>query len=171
MISGSTGGSASEGNAAAFAAALQAEHDALGAFISLLQAEQEILVQGNADRLAAIAPEKSAQIDLLARLGQKRDRFLADQNLPLSAVGMETWLSRQRAIAAAARLRKTWQESLRRAEMARQLNISNGMLIENRVQQNRQKLTVLQSAAGSDHMYRPDGQLGPFSSGRQLGRV
>ena len=169
MISGSTGASAPDANPAAFAALLQAEHDALGAFISLLQAEQEILIQGNADRLAAIAPEKSAQIDLLTRLGQKRDLYLADQTLPLSAAGVETWFKRYPAKTAA--LRKTWQESLRRAEMARQLNISNGMLIENRMQQNRQKITVLQSAVGSDHVYRPDGQLGPFRSGRQLGQV
>jgi flagella synthesis protein FlgN len=154
---------------AAFAAVLQAEHDALGAFISLLQAEQEILIQGNADRLAAIAPEKSAQIDLLARLGQKRDHYLSDQNLPLSAAGVETWFSRYPAKTGA--LRKTWAESLRRAEMARQINISNGMLIETRMQQNRQKLTVLQSAVSSEHTYRPDGQLGPFRSGRQISRV
>jgi len=169
MISGSAGGLAPDSNSAAFAAMLQAEHDALGAFISLLQAEQEILVQGNADRLAAIAPEKSAQVDLLARLGQKRDRFLTDQNLALSAAGVETWLSRQPAIAVATR--KIWHESLRRAEMARQLNISNGLLIDSRMQQNRQKLAVLQSAAGSDHVYHPNGQLGPFRSGRQIGRV
>jgi len=169
MASESTGGAGQGASAAAFAAALQAEHDALGAFISLLQAEQEILVQGDADRLAAIAPEKSAQIDLLARLGQKRDRYLTDQCLTLDAAGVETWLSRQPAIAATAR--KTWRESLRRAEMARQLNINNGLLIETRMQQNRQKLSVLQSAVGSDHVYRPDGHFGPFSSRRQIGQV
>jgi flagella synthesis protein FlgN len=169
MIAASSAGSAPGTTPAAFAAVLQAEHDALGAFVSLLQAEQEILVHGNADRLAAIAPEKSAQVDLLTRLGQKRDRYLASQNLPLSAAGVETWFSKQPAIAVSAR--KIWRESLRRAEMARQLNINNGLLIESRMQQTRQKLTVLQSAVGSDHVYRPDGQLGPFRSGRQISRV
>jgi len=169
MASGSSGDSAPVANPAAFAALLQAEHDALGAFVSLLQAEQEILVQGSADRLTAIAPEKSAQIDLLTRLGHRRDRYLADQNLPLSSTGVEAWFSRQPAIAAAAR--KIWRESLRRAEMARQININNGLLIDGRMQQNRQKLTVLQTATGSTHVYRADGQLGPFRSGRQIGQV
>ncbi len=169
MISAATDSLATHANPAAFAAVLQAEHEALGEFVSLLQAEQEILIQGNADRLAAIAPEKSAQIELLSRLGQKRDAYLSGQNLPLSAAGVETWFSRYPARTSA--LRKTWAESLHRAEMARQLNLSNGMLIENRMQQNRQKLTVLQSAVNSDHTYRPDGQLGPFRSGRQIGRV
>lgn len=169
MASCSTGNSVPDANAAAFAAVLQAEHNALGAFVSLLQAEQEILIHGNADRLAAIAPEKSAQTDLLTRLGQKRDRYLAGQNLALSAQGVETWFSGQPAIAVTAR--RTWRESLRRAEMARQLNIDNGLLIETRMQQNRQRLTVLQAAVGSEHVYRPDGQLGPFRSGRQISRV
>jgi flagella synthesis protein FlgN len=169
MASGPVKSPGPDASAAAFATALQAEHDALGAFISLLQAEQEILIQGNADRLAAIAPEKSAQIDLLARLGRKRDCYLADQNLAQSAAGVEAWFSRQPAIATAAR--KTWRESLRRAELARQLNLNNGLLIESRMQQNRQKLTVLQTAVGSDHVYRPNGQLGPFRSGRPIGQV
>jgi len=169
MHAGTTGNRTPDANTAAFAAVLQAEHDALGAFVSLLQAEQEILIHGDADRLAAIAPEKAAQIDLLTRLGQKRDRYLGDQNLASSAAGVETWFSRQSVDTAATR--KTWRESLRRAEMARQLNISNGLLIDSKMQQNRQRLSVLQSATGSDHVYRANGQLGPFRSGRQIGQV
>lgn len=169
MASGSAGTPVPAANTAAFAAVLQAEHDALGAFVSLLQAEQEILIHGVADRLAEIAPEKSAQIDLLTRLGQQRERYLAGQNLALSAQGVEAWFSGQPAIAVAAR--KTWREALRRAEMARQLNIDNGLLIESRMRHNRQKLTVLQTAVGSEHLYHRDGQLGPFRSGRQIGQV
>jgi len=169
MHSGLNGGSAPDTDSAAFATVLQAEHDALGAFISLLQAEQEILVHGDADRLAAIAPEKAAQIDLLTRLGQKRDRYLTQHDLALSAAGVETWLSQHAAIAPVAR--KIWRELLRRAEMARQLNADNGLLIENKMQQNRQKLSVLQSAVGSDHTYRADGQFGAFRGGRSIGQV
>ncbi|MCX7142630.1 MAG: flagellar protein FlgN [Proteobacteria bacterium] len=169
MAQGASGTSTQASSSAAFAAVLLAEHDALGAFISLLQAEQEILVHGDADRLAAIAPEKSAQIDLLTRVGQKRDRFLSDQKLPLSAHGVESWLKREPALAAATR--KIWSESLRRAEMARQLNINNGMLIENRMQQNRQKLSVLQAAARPDNVYGSSGHMGPFRGGRAIGQV
>jgi flagella synthesis protein FlgN len=169
MLSTATGDSAVDVNPTVFAALLQAEHDALVAFVSLLQAEQEILVHGDPDRLAAIAPEKSAQIDLLTRLGQKRDRYLTEQNLAMSAAGVETWLSRHPAIAVATR--RTWRESLRRAETARQLNLSNGLLIESKMQQNRQKISVLQTAVGSDNVYRPDGHLGPFRSGRAISQV
>lgn len=169
MASGSVRTSAPDPAFAVFASLLQAEHDALGTFISLLQTEQKTLVQGDADRLAALAPEKSAQIDLLARLGLKRDQFLKDQKLDLSSAGVEAWLGRQPAGAAATR--KIWRESLRRAEKARQLNLDNGILIQTRMQQNQQRLSALQGAAGQNNAYRPDGQLGPFRGGRSLGRV
>jgi len=127
-------------NAAVFAAGLQAERDALGAFISLLQAEQEVLIHGDAERLAALAPDKAAQIDLFTLLGEQRRRHLAAQNLT-------------------------------RAESARQLNQNNGLLIESRLQQNRLKLAVLQTAAAADAVYRPDGQFGPLRSTRSFSRV
>ena len=155
--------------AAAFAAALQAEQEALGAFIRLLQTEQEMLVNGDADGLAALAPEKAAQIDLLTRLGEQRKRNLAAQNLTDSADGMLTWLSRNHGFTAA--VRKIWRELLARAETAMQLNQSIGLLLESRLQQNRLKLAVLQSAAASDGLYRPDGQLRPLRSARSLNQA
>jgi flagellar biosynthesis/type III secretory pathway chaperone len=156
-------------NAAVFAAGLQAERDALGAFISLLQAEQEVLIDGDAERLAALTPDKAAQIDLFTLLGEQRRRHLAAQNLTDSADGMVTWLSRNHGFAAA--VRKIWQELLARAESARQLNQNNGLLIESRLQQNRLKLAVLQTAAAADAVYRPDGQFGPLRSTRSFSRV
>lgn len=154
------------GSAAGFAASLQAEQDALGAFIGLLQAEQEVLVRGDAERLAELAPGKAAQIDLLTRLGEQRKRHLASQDLADSAKGMPAWMKRNLGFAAA--VRTLWRELLARAETARQLNQSNGLLIENWLQQNRLKLAVLQSAAAADGVYRPDGQLRPLRSARSL---
>ncbi len=153
-------------NAAVFAAALQSEREALGAFVNLLQAEQAILVDGDADRLAALTPEKATQLDLLTALGKERKRNLNAQNLDDSADGMLTWLSRNSGFSAA--VRKIWQELLTRAETARQLNETNGRLIEERLQHNRLKLAVLQTGARSDGVYRPDGQLRPMRSTRSF---
>ncbi len=156
-------------SAAAFAAALQSEQEALGVFVNLLQTEQEILVNGDAERLAALAPEKAAQIDLLTTLSEQRKRNFSAQNLTDSADGMLTWLCRNSGFSAA--VRKIWRELLARAETARQLNDTNGILIESRLQRNRLKLAVLQSAAGSDGVYRPDGQLRPLRSARSLNQA
>ncbi len=156
-------------SAAVFVAGLQDEQTALIAFTSLLQAEQEALVQGDADRLAVVAADKAAQLDLLTHLGEQRSRHLTAQNLNGNAEGMLTWLNRNPGFAAA--VRKIWRELLAQAETARQINHSNGLLIESRLQQNRLKLVVLQTAATADGVYRPDGQLRPLRSARSLSQV
>lgn len=152
--------------ATAFAAALQAEHDALAAFLSLLQAEQEILVHGDADRLAQLAPDKARQIEQLISLGHERNRYLEGQGLGANSQGIQTWLAAQPTA-----MRKTWRELLRSAETAQRLNNSNGLLIESRLQQNRMKLSVLQAAVSPGGLYRADGQLSPPARVRALSQA
>ncbi|MBI5909847.1 MAG: flagellar protein FlgN [Betaproteobacteria bacterium] len=159
----------SAASAAVFVAGLQDEHIALVAFTSLLRTEQDALVQGDADRLAEIATDKAEQLELLTLLGESRSRHLAAQNLNGSAEGMLTWLSRNPGFGAA--VKKIWRDLLAQAETARQINHSNGLLIESRLQQNRLKLAVLQTAAACDGVYRPDGQLRPLRSTRSLSQV
>jgi flagella synthesis protein FlgN len=153
-------------SAAVFVAGLQDEQAALAAFTGLLQAEQDALIQGDADRVAELAGDKATQIELLAHLGEVRSRHLAAQNLSGNAEGLLAWLGRNPGFAAA--VRKIWRELLAQAEVARQLNLSNGVLIESRLQQNRLKLAVLQSAAAADGVYRADGQLGALRSARSF---
>ena len=169
MSPGTTADPSAAPGAAAFAAGLQAEQDALGAFLGLLQHEQEALIRGNAERLALLAPDKAAKIDLLAALGEQRNRHLASQNLPASAQGMTAWLKRNPGYAAS--VSKTWKQLLARAETARQINHSNGLLIEGKMQQYRLRLAVLQMATASDGVYRPDGQLRPLRRARSISQV
>jgi flagella synthesis protein FlgN len=156
-------------SAAVFVAGLQEEREALAAFIGSLQAEQEALVRGDAERLADFAADNAAHIDLLTLLGEQRSRHLAAQNLTGDAEGMVTWMKRNPGFAAA--VNKIWRELLAHAETAQQINQNNGVLIESRLQQNRQKLAVLQTAAVSDGVYRADGQLRPLRSARSLSQV
>lgn len=156
-------------SAAVFVAGLQDEQAALTSFIGSLQAEQDALVQGDADRLAQLAADKATRIELLALLGEQRSRHLAAQNLTGNAQGMVTWLKRNPGFAAA--VKKIWLALLALAETAQQINQNNGILIETRLQQNRLKLAVLQTAAGANSVYRPDGQLRPLRSVRYLSQV
>ena len=153
-------------NAALFVAGLQDEQSALVAFTSLLQAEQDALVQGNTDRLAQLAADKAAQLELLTHLGEQRSRHLAAQKIEDSADGMLAWMDRNPGFAAA--VKKIWRELLAQAEKARQINVSIGLLIENGLRQNHLKLAVLQSAASPDSVYRCDGRLRPLRSARSL---
>ena len=156
-------------NAAAFAAGLQDEKNALAAFTDMLLAEQEALVQGDADQLGKLAGDKAAQLELLTHLGESRNRQLATQNLNPNAEGMLAWINRNPGFATA--VRKMWKDLLAQAEKAQQINQSNGVLIETRLQQNRMQLAVLQTAAAPDGVYRPDGQLRPLRAGRYLSSV
>jgi flagella synthesis protein FlgN len=156
-------------SAAGFVAGLQDEQIALVAITSLMQAEQDALVQGDADRLAALGADKAVRIERLTVLGEQRSRHLAAQNLGASAEGMLIWSNRNPGFAAHAR--KLWRELLTQAETARQINHSNGLLIESRLQQIRLKLAVLQTAAASDGVYRSNGQLRPLRSTRSLSQV
>ena len=156
-------------DAAVFVANLQEEQAALVHFTKLLQAEEAALVRGDADRLAQLAVDKSDQLELLTHLGEARNCHLAAQNLKGSAEGMLTWLGRNPGFAAA--VKKIWGELLAQAEKARQINQSVGLLLESRLQQNRLKLAVLQSAASADGVYRPDGCLRPLRSARSINQV
>jgi flagellar biosynthesis protein FlgN len=169
MLRTAPGDAGPAANAAVFVDGLRDEQIALAAFTGMLRSEQDALVQGDADRLAQLATEKAGQIELLTHLGELRSRHLASQNLPGSAEGMLAWLSRNPGFAAA--VRKLWQGLLAQAETARQLNQVNGVLIENRLQQNRLRLAVLRTAAASDGVYRADGQLRPLRNTRSLSQV
>lgn len=155
--------------AAVFVAGLRDEQAALAAFTALLQAEQDALVLGDADRLGELAADKAAKLELLTHLGEQRNRHLAAQNLDASAEGMLAWIARNQGFSTA--VTKIWRALLAQAEIAQQLNNSNGVLIASRQQQNRLKLSVLQSAAAPDGVYRPDGQLLPLRGGRFLSQV
>jgi len=156
-------------SAAVFVAGLQDEQAALVAFTGLLQAEQDALVQGDADRLAELASAKADKIELLSYLGEQRSRHLAAQNLNDNADGMLAWLKRNSGFGAA--VGKLWRELLEQAKVAQQLNATNGLLIQSKLQQNRLKLAVLQTSAASGGVYRSDGQLGPLRGTKSLSQV
>ena len=156
-------------NAAQFVAGLQDEQAALAAFTELLRAEQAALVEGNADYLAELCEKKATQLELLTHLGELRNRHLALQQLAGNAEGMLTWIKRNPGFAAA--VGKLWRELLAQAKAAHEVNQCNGVLIANRLQQNRVKLAALQTAAGGEGVYRADGQLRPLRGARYLNQV
>jgi len=137
--------------------------------VALEASDAAELARRQNDRVAALAAQKSTQIDLLGHLGKLRSSYLASQNLEAGAEGMLAWLGRNPGFATA--VKKIWQELLALAEKAKQINLNNGALIESRLQQVRSKLGVLHSAANADGVYRADGQLRGLRSTRSIGQV
>ena len=160
----------SPANAEGFVAGLVSERLALGSMCRLLQVEQGALVQAQGDRVAELAVDKASQMETLSRLADQRSRHLTALGLSGNAEGIKVWLGRHPELALAAK--KAWSELMAVAEKARQLNQDNGILIESRLQQNRQKLAVLQSsAASSDGVYHSDGRLSPMRSARSFSQA
>jgi flagella synthesis protein FlgN len=101
--------------------------------------------------------EKEERIKVLARLTEQRTGCLTSQGLNGGTEGMQVWLRRHPEHAPVAT--KAWQQLLAGAEAARQINQCNGILIENKVKQNRIKLAVLQTKGALDGVYGSDGRL------------
>ena len=67
-----------------------------------------------------------------------------------------------------------WQELLQLTETAHQINEINGILVNQRLRYNQQRLSALQAAARGLHdngLYGSNGQPQIFSGGRRLGEI
>ena len=150
-------------------AELQIELDMTASFIKLLQKEQEALIGANLEILETLPREKSVLVMQLTRLSNQRDQHLSSYGLNSDRKGMEALISRSPN---AASVTVKWNELLRMAESAQQLNRTNGDLINTRLRYNQQALTVLQNATGgSAPLYGPTGRTFTVKGGRQFGQV
>ena len=160
---------AAAADASSFPALLQAERDEFSAFVGLLQTEQEVLVRDDVESLAALTGAKSQHVERLSRLGEQRNDLLTNQKLSADASGMISWLGRNPGLAAT--VARTWRELLALGETARQINLTNGALLEGALGRSRRKLAVLLNASGAESVYRPDGQLRALHGSRSLSQV
>lgn len=153
--------------AADFSSRLRTERDALQAFITLLETERETLTAGHIEQLLELVNSKTQAAQELNKLESARRSDLIACGVAIGADSIESWLKTQ-----AQDQLPLWREILRLAEQAKQLNHTNGALIQTRLRHNQQMLTALHNAANSVHgLYGPDGQPHITSSGRTLGSV
>ncbi len=137
---------------------LHTERDALRAFVTLLETEQQALLGGQPEQLLKLAGDKTQAVHELNKLANAR-------NVGTEPSGMETWLQTH-----AAGSLPLWREIQQLATHSRQLNHINGELIQSKLRHNQQALTVLHLAARSaSGLYGPDGQTNLPTSGRSLG--
>jgi len=137
----------------------------LQSFISLLQREQGMLMENHTDRLTELSEQKSADALGLNELAETRRTLLSKSLSRLDAGAISGWLEAHDPQGLA-----VWQEIQSLAEHARQLNQTNGELIQMKLRRNQQLLTVLSNAVNKANLYGPNGQAS-FSpgSGRSLG--
>lgn len=158
-------------DAAGFLAKLSRERDCFRQFLEILEREQEVLVQGQVDTLTDIAQKKSGKVLELAQLAEARNRFLAGNGLPPDQAGVSAWLGALGNAPEAQEARRAWDELVAVAKAARQLNETNGAMIELQLQHNQQALAVLMSAANQAALYGPDGQRLSGGGGRSFDKA
>ena len=142
------------------------ERDAVRVFIEVLRREQHALQQANVSVLLPLAAEKANQAQQLAELTRAREQWFAVPDSSVNQGGKEGRLADYPAAATA------WRELVQLAETARQINEINGILVNQRLRYNQQRLSALQAAAHGIHndgLYGSDGQPQTFSGGRRLG--
>lgn len=163
MIARTAVNPAGDASIEALVSLVAAEGEALRQCVSVLNEEQEALMRGKIDDLPGIEARKLALLDTAAARTAAREAELARRKVPATREGMQFLLAGQ------PRLKSAWDESLNWAKQARDLNRVSGFLIDARLGDNRQALSLLfQPASGSLSTYGRDGHLQHRSSGRAL---
>ena len=144
---------------------LQTEHTALRAFVHLLETEQGVLLNDQAEQLLPLAERKTEATHVLSELIMARRNKLSALGVDLAPGSQEAWLQ-----AHAADSLPVWRNIQQLVTQAQQLNQSNGELIQIKLRNNQQALNVLHNAAQNAFgLYGADGQPHLATSGRTLG--
>ncbi|MCX8086968.1 MAG: flagellar protein FlgN [Rhodocyclaceae bacterium] len=146
---------------------LEDEIGRLEAFIALLQREQSLLEKGETEALLPLIEQKNALAGALAGFDRSREHALARLGLPAGRAGMEAWLASQEG----APYQAQWERLLELAQRARDLNETNGRLIQLHLSHHQQALAALMNAANQITTYGPDGQQQGGLGGRILGKA
>lgn len=150
-----------------FISRLNSERDALKSLVTLLETEQQALIDGRTEQLLDLSDKKTQAVNELSKLADARKTVLQSHQVAIKSGGILTWLQ-----AYAPGSLNAWQEIQQLAEQMQYLNRINGTLIQTKLRHNQQALTTLASAANNAHgLYGANGQPHLPSSSRILGSV
>ncbi|MEQ1776753.1 MAG: flagellar protein FlgN, partial [Burkholderiales bacterium] len=136
-------------------ATLAAENEALLTFIETLRQEQQVLLKGKTDHLGLFAEQKAQSILELTTWGEQRLQLLRHCGMTPNRAGMEQLLNEH--YAGDGSEAEQWEQLLRLATAANQINSSNGMLISARMKYTQRALNTLFSVARLPAAYASDG--------------
>lgn len=145
---------------------LSEEHKAIRALTKLLQQEQEQLVAGDIEAIAALTEPKAKAAVHMAELTAGRHKALAKAGFEAGESGMKAWLETPAASAVA---QKSWHELIALAKVGKELNRINGTLINKQMIRNQNVLNILQhGSVQGNAVYGPDGQTANKSVKRHI---
>ncbi len=137
-----------------FVAAIKLERSTAQAFVELLEKEEDALIHRRIDELDMLASGKVRLAEKLEYLVKQRIRYLSFLGFSLDKVGMQLWLSKH----ANDEIQTIWDELIKFASEAQQINQTNGKVIMSQLQYSQRAYMALQGAAGNISLYGPKGQ-------------
>lgn len=146
------------------AGSLSEENKAARSLLQLLQQEQDRLVAAEIDGLPELTEEKAKVVARLTELATIRHNALASAGFEAKESGMKAWLEKT----ASNTINKSWTELLSMVRRAKEMNRTNGLLINKHMVRNQQAITVLRGTPQGGNFYGPDGQARAYSSTRGL---
>lgn len=130
-------------------------------FRDTLLREQEILHSGSSEALAKINTEKIFLVESLNQAGVERARVLSSG--AETAIDMQAWFSAHPREVESINL---WEGLLQLAREAREINESNGSLINTLHQKTNDALAILTHGENDPSLYRSNGQAASSTGSR-----
>lgn len=122
--------------------------------VALMKEEQHCLIDADISNLQKLTIQKTEIIREMSELGNIRHNILVSAGYEPQKIGMQEWLNS----AADSEVSVIWTEILSLAKSAKELNDTNGLLINRHLTRNQNTLNVLQGALPGAGFYGPDGQ-------------
>lgn len=129
---------------------LMREHEAVQAFIEVLDQEAEAMRTGAFGALPALAQRKAELVEQIAQLDAEREQAQARLGYPADRPGADAL-----AAAAGAAAQEAWEQLCELALQAHERNHRNGVMVHTNLDFTRQAIGFLK--AGAKPLYGPDG--------------
>lgn len=133
---------------------LLAETRLMDSLRQLLQDEQLALVDESLDSLNKLMADKAQVLQQLSELEAERLRHLNALGCSSDPAGMESFLQQY----GNPELQQGWSQLMQASADARELNHTNGLLINRRMSKNQTALNILQRGNNTGALYGPNGQ-------------
>ena len=146
-------------------ATLADEQHAAVRLLELLKQEMTQLTEANIEALHALTKEKAGVLGRMTELAQQRHRALRAAGFDATETGMLDWVNSGQPNATDA---QAWIDLLATAKSAKELNRTNGLLINRHMARNQNALNVLQGTPAGGTFYGPNGQATSKTASRGL---
>lgn len=143
---------------------LNKEKIAILQLVAIMKEEQNYLINADISSLQKLTIQKAEVVKEMSELGSIRHNISVSAGHEPEKTSMEEWLNDVVGSEAGV----IWTEILSLAKSAKELNNTNGLLINRHLTRNQNTLNVLQGTLPGTGFYGPDGQSKLLAATRSL---